>query len=144
MSASLVPDPAAPPVVTEAEIARLVHTFYGRVRQDAMIGPVFEGHVADWDRHLANLCDFWSSVVLRTQRYDGRPLRPHFRLGLEPAHFDRWLDLFEATAREVLPPAALPVFVDRARRIADSFEMSVRGQAGAIVAPRHLKRPPVC
>lgn len=143
MNASFVPDPAAPPLVTEEEIAGFVHAFYGRVREDDTIGPIFEANVADWDRHLANLCDFWSSLVLRTHRYEGRPLRPHFRLGLRPEHLDKWLDLFEATAREVLPVGALPVFVDRARRIADSFEMSVRGRTGEIVAPRHLRRPSV-
>lgn len=143
MSATLVPDPIAAPLVSEEDIRRLVHTFYGRVREDETIGPIFEAHVGDWDGHLANLCDFWSSVTLRTQRYEGRPLRAHFRLGLRPEHFDRWLDLFEATAREVLPVKAVPVFADRARRIADSFEMSVRGQAGEIGAPRHMKRPPV-
>ena len=138
---TLVPDPAAAPLVSEAEIARLVHVFYGRVRADALIGPIFEANVADWDLHLANLCDFWSSLTRRTRRYDGRPLRPHFRLGLAPAHFDRWLDLFERTAREVLPPPAAALFVDRARRIADSFEMAIEGQAGRLAAPRHTGRP---
>lgn len=140
MSATFVGDPAAPPLVSEAAIRDLVHTFYGRVRQDALIGPVFEAEVTDWDRHLANLCDFWSSIVLRTGRYQGRPLRPHLRLGLEGAHFDRWLDLFERTAAEVLPQEAALVFIDRARRIADSFEMAVAGQAGQIRAPRHVGR----
>ncbi|HMO29882.1 group III truncated hemoglobin [Enterovirga sp.] len=140
MSVTFVGDPAAPPLVSEAAIRDLVHTFYGRVREDELIGPVFEAEVADWDRHLANLCDFWSSVVLRTSRYQGRPLRPHLRLRLEGAHFDRWLDLFERTAAEVLPREAAPVFIDRARRIADSFEMAVAGQAGQIRAPRHMAR----
>jgi len=143
MSATFVADPAAPPLVGEDDIRRLVHTFYGRVRQDDLIGPIFEAEVPDWERHLANLCDFWSSLVLRTGRYQGRPLRPHFRLGLAEAHFDRWLDLFERTALEFLPPRAAPVFIDRARRIADSFEMSIKGQAGEIVAPRHMQRPAV-
>ncbi|TDR88995.1 group III truncated hemoglobin [Enterovirga rhinocerotis] len=128
------------PVVTEEEIRRLVHTFYGRVREDDLIGPIFNAQVADWDRHLAHLCDFWSGVVLRTSRYEGRPLRPHFRLGLAPAHFDRWLDLFERTAHEVLPPRAAPIFIDRARRIADSFEMAIGTQAGLLRAPRHTTR----
>jgi hemoglobin len=141
MSATFVRDPAAAPPVSEDEIRRLVHIFYGRVRQDDLIGPIFEARVANWDRHLANLCDFWSSVILRTSRYEGRPLRSHFSLGLRPAHFDRWLDLFERTAAEVLPHAA-PLFVDRARRIADSFEMAIATQAGRVEAPRHVRRSP--
>ena len=143
MSATFVRDPAAAPLVTEAEIRRLVHAFYGRVRGDALIGPIFEARVADWDRHLANLCDFWSSVVLRTARYGGRPLRPHLMLALEGEHFDRWLDLFETTARDLLDPPAAALFVDRARRIADSFEMAIAGRAGEIWAPRHMARPPL-
>jgi hemoglobin len=127
-------------VISEAMIESLVHTFYGRVRQDDLIGPIFSAKVADWDDHLAKLCAFWSSVILRTGRYDGRPLRPHLMLPLEGRHFDRWLDLFERTAGEVLPRQASLVFIDRARRIADSFEMSVGTQRGEIRPPRHQGR----
>jgi hemoglobin len=126
--------------ISEAMIENLVHTFYGRVRQDDLIGPIFNTKVADWDDHLAKLCAFWSSVILRTGRYDGRPLRPHLMMPLEGRHFDRWLDLFERTAGEVLPRQAALVFIDRARRIADSFEMSVGTQRGEIRPPRHQGR----
>ncbi len=129
------------PTSTEAMIEQLVHGFYGRVRQDALIGPIFDAKVADWDDHLAKLCAFWSSVILRTGRYDGRPLRPHLMLPLEGQHFDRWLDLFEQMACEVMPRNAALLFIDRARRIADSFEMSVGTQRGEIRAPRHQGRP---
>ncbi|WP_431310628.1 group III truncated hemoglobin [Labrys miyagiensis] len=127
--------------LSEAMIEQLVHTFYGRVRQDELIGPIFNAKVADWDDHLAKLCAFWSSMVLRTGRYDGRPLRPHLMLPLEGRHFDRWLDLFERTAGEVLPREAALVFIDRARRIADSFEMSIGTRRGEIRPPRHQSRP---
>ncbi len=50
-------------------------------------------------------------------------------------HFDRWLDLFEQTAREVCPPAAAALFIDKARRIADSFEMASATVAGRIASP---------
>jgi hemoglobin len=127
-------------MVDEAMIERLVHTFYGRVRADRLLGPIFEANVEDWDDHLAKLCAFWSSLVLRTGRYDGRPMRPHLMMRLEGAHFDRWLDLFEATAIELFPQPTAALFIDRARRIADSFEAGVAAQQGEIRAPRHLKR----
>jgi hemoglobin len=127
--------------LSEAMIERLVHAFYGRVRQDDLIGPIFNARVANWDDHLAKLCAFWSSVVLRSGRYDGRPLRPHLMLPLEGQHFDRWLDLFERTAGDMLPREVALVFIDRARRIADSFEMSIGTQRGEIRPPRHLNRP---
>jgi hypothetical protein len=34
-----------------------------------------------------------------TGRYPGNPMAAHLPLGLGPAHFARWLALFEATAR---------------------------------------------
>jgi hemoglobin len=129
-------------MIGEDDIKNLVHTFYGRVRTDDLIGPVFNAKIEDWDEHLANLCDFWSSVVLRTRRYEGRPMRAHLlmRDTIESAHFDRWLDLFEKTAHEVLPAEAAPIFIQRARQIADSFEFGMANQRGEIVAPRHVKR----
>ncbi len=132
---------APPPGIGEDEIRNLVHTFYGRVREDDVIGPVFSRAVGDWDEHLAKLCDFWSSVVLRTRRYEGRPMRAHLMLpDIRAEHFDRWLDLFEATARDVLTAEAAGVFIQRARMIADSFEFGIANQRGELAAPRHVKR----
>ena len=130
----------ASPLVSEDEIRRLVHSFYARVREDDLIGPVFNAKVEDWDDHLAKLCDFWSSLALRTGRYQGRPMRAHLLLPIEGRHFDRWLDLFEATARDVLPPEAAPAFIHRARQIADSFEFGVATQQGRLARPRHVNR----
>ena len=128
---------AAHPDLREPMIALLVRTFYDRARRDALIGPVFEAAVADWDDHIGKITDFWSSVMLRTGRYQGRPMRPHLILPLTGAHFDRWLALFEATARELCPPEIAEAFIVRARRIADSFEMARASQRGEIAAPRH-------
>ena len=125
--------------ITEEMIGELVTRFYGRVREDALLGPVF-AIVQNWDEHLAKLKNFWSSVVLMTGRYHGAPMRAHFPLTLAGNHFDRWLDLFEQTARKVCPPAAAALFIDKARRIADSFEMASATVAGRIVSPRHVRR----
>jgi len=125
--------------ITEEMIGELVNRFYGRVREDALLGPVF-AIVQNWDEHLAKLRGFWSSVVLMSGRYQGSPMRAHMPLSLVGDHFDRWLDLFEQTAREVCPPVAAALFIDKARRIADSFEMASATVAGTIAAPRHVLR----
>ena len=39
---------AAHPDLREPMIAELVRTFYGRARQDKLIGPVFAAAVEDW------------------------------------------------------------------------------------------------
>jgi hemoglobin len=87
-----------PELCREDEIAAMVHRFYASVRGDPLIGPVFDAHVTDWDRHLARMCDFWSSVLLGTTRYRGTPMPTHTKLpALSPAFFRRWLELFHAT-----------------------------------------------
>jgi hemoglobin len=127
------------PEVSEAAIERLVRTFYERAREDDLIGPIFTANVADWDHHIARITDFWSSVILRTGRYDGRPMRPHLMLPLKGEHFDRWLALFGQTAREIFSVEVAEAFLDRARRIADSFEMGIATTRGEIAAPRHSR-----
>jgi hemoglobin len=123
--------------IDEASIERLVREFYSRAREDALLGPIFSSAVADWDHHIAKIADFWSSIMLRTGRYDGRPMRPHLLLPLTGGHFDRWLTLFEQTAREVFAGAAAEAFLARARLIADSFEMGIASTRGEIARPRH-------
>lgn len=111
--------------VDEAMITRLVHAFYGRVRADATLGPIFAAEVEDWDAHLRTLVDFWSSVALMTARYGGRPMPVHVRLDVGDQHFARWLDLFRATAAEVCTPEAAAFFVGKAETIARSFQMGI-------------------
>lgn len=91
-----------PDLCTEEEITTLVHRFYGRVRQDALLGPIFEAHVSDWPAHLAKLVDFWSGMLRGSGRFHGSPMRAHAALpDLEPTLFMQWLDLFHATTAEL-------------------------------------------
>lgn len=126
--------PGAAVGVDEAMIRGLVHAFYARVREDAVLGPVFDRAIGDdWDAHLAKLCDFWSSVTLATGRFQGRPMQAHNRLpDIRPQHFGRWLALFEATAVEVCPPAAAALFVQRARMIGRSLELGLAVSRGEL------------
>ena len=126
--------------ITEAMIERLVRAFYDKVRTDPMLAPVFDARIRDWEPHLQQMCAFWSSVALMSGRYHGTPMVKHVPLPVDAAHFDRWLDLFEQTAREVCPPPAAALFIDKARRIADSFEMASATVAGRIASPRHMLR----
>ena len=118
--------------IDERVIRELVHAFYARVRDDQMLGPIFNTAVTNWDEHLEKLCDFWSSVTLTSGRYKGTPMVAHAALpSLAGEHFDRWLQLFKATAHERCLPDAASLFIDRAERIAQSLELGValhRGQ----------------
>jgi hemoglobin len=119
--------------ITESMIERLVHGFYAKVRQDAVLAPIFEARIQDWEPHLERMCAFWSSVALMSGRYHGSPMTKHMPLPIDAGHFDRWLALFEETAREICPPQAEAHFVERARRIAESLELGVAGRHGVLL-----------
>ena len=119
--------------IDEAMIERLVHGFYDRVRKDDLIGPVFNARISDWGPHLRQMCAFWSSVALMTGAYHGQPMHKHLPLPVDARHFDRWLALFEETARELCPPAAADHFIERARRIAESLELGIAGAHGVLL-----------
>ena len=121
--------------INEAMIERLVRGFYARVRNDAVLAPVFEARISDWEPHLAQMRAFWSSVALMSGRYHGTPMVKHVPLPVDAGHFDRWLELFEATANEICPPQAAAHFVERAQRIAASLELGIAGGQGVMLAP---------
>jgi hemoglobin len=114
-------------------IERLVRDFYAKVRQDDMLGPVFNPRVADWEHHIERIVAFWSSIAFGKALYDGHPMRKHLPLPVGGAHFDRWLALFAETAEETCPPAAAKFLIDRARRIAESFELGVAATRGVML-----------
>ncbi|WP_298744225.1 group III truncated hemoglobin [uncultured Brevundimonas sp.] len=120
--------------IDEPMIARLVDGFYDRVRADPLIGPVFNQRIRDWGPHLEQMRLFWSSVALMSGAYHGRPMPKHLPLPVDARHFDRWLELFEATARDLCPPAAAEHFIERARRIAESLELGIAGANGVLLA----------
>jgi hemoglobin len=130
------PHPRAPGVdagITEAVIRNLVHAFYARVRCDSVLGPIFNTRVQDWPTHLDKLCAFWSSVMLMTGRYKGTPMKAHVELPeIAPEHFQRWLALFQSTAREICPDAAARLFVERSERIAQSLQLGIALHRGEI------------
>jgi hemoglobin len=118
--------------VTEDTIRELVDAFYVRVREDAVLGPVFEAALhGRWDDHLPKMYDFWSSVMLTSGRYKGNPLATHLRLPPFPAAlFDQWLQLFEDTARTVFTPEIAAQFAIKSRRIAESLKLGLYFRPG--------------
>ncbi|WP_420962458.1 group III truncated hemoglobin [Brucella sp. IR073] len=130
-----------PDVLTEKMIHDVVHGFYDRIRADALLGPIFNGAIEPhrWPEHLARMCDFWSSMLLRTSRYDGRPLPAHLKFPeLGEPHFRQWLKLFRETVSTLCPPEVEALFMSRAQRVAHSFCLAIavsRGESSLGIAP---------
>jgi hemoglobin len=119
--------------IDEALIETLVRGFYDRVKKDPLLSPVFEAEITDWEPHLQQMFAFWSSMTLQSGRYHGQPMAKHLPLPVDAEHFDRWLALFESTARDLCPPAAADLFIERARRVAESLELGVACTNGVLL-----------
>lgn len=111
--------------LNEGKLTDLVHRFYGKVRADAVLGPIFAARISDWGPHLERMVAFWSSVALMTGRYHGAPMPAHVNLPIGWDHFERWLMLFRETADETCTPEGAAHVVQRAERIARSLHMAV-------------------
>ena len=119
--------------IDEAMIERLVREFYVRVRDDAVLGPVFAAKIDDWEPHLQKMFAFWSSVALMSGRYHGQPMAMHLPLPIDARHFDRWLALFAETAREVCPPSAAERFILLSHRVGESLELGIANAHGVLL-----------
>lgn len=107
---------------TEAEIKTLVFGFYDKIRADAILGPVFDAHIKDWDAHLAIMVSFWSSILLGTGTFSGTPMPKHIALpDLQASMFQHWLALFEQTTATLANRA----FAERANILAHRVARSL-------------------
>jgi hemoglobin len=113
--------------ITEESLKTLVEAFYAKVRRDPLIGPVFNAAIDDWAEHLDKLQAFWSSVMLTSGRYKGRPLPAHVKHAdsISPASFERWLGLWSETTDEMLDADSAAALQDKAGRIAESLALGI-------------------
>jgi hemoglobin len=107
-------------IQSREDIERLVANFYTKVRKDELLAPVF-AHV-DWDHHTPIITDFWSSILLGDQSYQGNPFQKHIGLAINPKHFERWLELFKQTLNENFEGAVAEEAISRANSIAKMFQ----------------------
>lgn len=89
-------------LATRIDLEKMLDLFYARVRQDELIGPIFNDVAkVDWDEHMAHIYNFWDTLLFGAESYNRRPFPKHIPLGLKPEHFKRWLELFFQTVDEL-------------------------------------------
>ena len=123
---------AMPPrfAITPEQIATQMRAFYAGIRAHPVLGPVFMERIGNsaeaWNAHEAKIARFWRNAILHERSYDGRPQQVHMATKtVMPEHFPIWLDLFEETARRVLPAEVATPWAALARRIGAGMQMGV-------------------
>ncbi|MDQ2718307.1 MAG: group III truncated hemoglobin [Bacteroidota bacterium] len=108
------------------DIKLLVNTFYGKVKEDSLIGPIFNERIQNrWPQHLAKMYTFWQTVLLGEHTYYGSPFPPHAELPVERHHFERWLSLFSETINELFKGDKAKEALWRADKMAEMFQYKI-------------------
>lgn len=93
-------------IENRADIELLVNTFYGRVMQNATLGPVFTDIARiNWEQHLPRMYSFWASILIDEHSFSGNPMQKHTELSkltpMNEATFAEWLLLFTTTVDDL-------------------------------------------
>ncbi|HVW21598.1 MAG TPA: group III truncated hemoglobin [Opitutaceae bacterium] len=111
-------------IQTEADVRLLVDEFYGAIRKDELLNPIFTDVArVNWDTHLPKMYAFWNAMILGKQGYAGQPFPLHAVLPVSLEHFERWVALFQATADRLFAGAGAQRAKDAAASIAHTFSM---------------------
>jgi hemoglobin len=117
------------------DIVRLVNTFYQRVREDDLIGPIFKEQIGNnWDHHLSTMHDFWFTLLFSQEAYRGHPFAKHIGLPINTSHFERWLLLFNQTLDELFQGERAMLAKKKAANIAQIFQARL-GLTGGWLSP---------
>ena len=85
-------------ILNADDVKLLVDDFYGRVRDNELLSPIFNGVIGDkWPIHLEKMYGFWQTILFDVRAYSGTPFPPHKQLPVEKTHFDRWIAIFNST-----------------------------------------------
>lgn len=96
------------------------------MQNDEILRPIFNDVAkVDWTHHIPLICQFWNSIMLKTNEYHGNAYRKHTMLGekinITETHFSRWLILFQEEAFKHLPETEAKLIADKASMIANSL-----------------------
>lgn len=109
-------------ITERQDIELLVDNFYAKVRKEPNIGPIFEHMIGrHWDKHLAKMYKFWSTILLNEESYQGNPMAQHVKINnrfpLSEEKFSIWYTLWEETIRENFQGAKAEEALERATTI---------------------------
>lgn len=127
---------ASKEIMAIEDIRLLVDTFYSRVREDELLGPIFEERLeGKWDEHLAKMYRFWQTLLLGKHTYYGSPLMPHLDMPVEKMHFQQWVMIFHQTVDDLFTGEIAEEAKWRGNRMAEMFNYKIdffRANSGAI------------
>jgi hemoglobin len=113
-------------IMTLDDIRKLVDTFYEKVRQDALLAPIFNERIQNgWPQHLEKMYAFWQTLLLNERTYYASPFPKHAQLQVNHSHFQKWMELFITTVEMLFKGEKANEAKLRAMKIAQIFETKI-------------------
>ncbi|ESU23373.1 hypothetical protein FEDK69T_15360 [Flavobacterium enshiense DK69] len=108
------------------DIKKLVDRFYDSVKQDEVIGYLFNDVAkVNWETHLPKMYNFWENILFFAGNYDGNPMQKHKELHqkstMNKLHFDHWVALFIYTVDSLFQGEKAEEIKHRAMNIASAM-----------------------
>jgi len=113
------------------DVQLLVETFYGKIRKDKVLGPIFNTIISDWESHLELLTDFWETQLFLKRKYYGNPVTAHQEVddkmghSITSEHFGLWLNLWFATIDELFEGETAWIAKNRAQKMSTMLFMQI-------------------
>lgn len=113
------------------DVSNLVRTFYGKIRKDEILGPIFNSIITDWEGHLELLTDFWETQLFLNRKYSGDPVKAHQEVDdkidntVAPEHFGLWLNLWFSTIEELFDGETAWIAKNRAQKMSTMLYMQI-------------------
>ncbi|WP_431162747.1 group III truncated hemoglobin [Flagellimonas beolgyonensis] len=118
-------------IENKQDVAHLVHSFYDKVRTDAVLGPIFKGIIHDWDAHLDLLTNFWETQLFLKRTYEGNPIPAHQKMddemngNITPEHFGLWINLWFETLDQLFTGEKAWIAKNRAQKMSTMFYIKI-------------------
>lgn len=103
-------------IATYEDCLLLIRRFYDKLLVDEQIGHFFIQ--LNLEEHIPRVADFWAFVLIDQPGYQNNMMTAHAALDLKDADFNRWLELFHQTVRELFQGEKANTAIQRSQLIA--------------------------
>ena len=113
-------------ITTLVDIKTMVNSFYSQVRENELIGPIFDEVIQDrWGVHLEKMYTFWQTILFEEHTYFGSPFPPHAKLPVEAKHFEQWVSIFNQNMDNLFEGPKAEEAKWRAAKMAQMFQIKI-------------------
>jgi hemoglobin len=118
-------------ISSREDVHLLVTTFYGKVRKDELLSPIFNRVIKDWEEHFVRLTNFWMTNLFFEKKYIGDPMAKHIEVdrihngSINEMHFGVWLNMWYQTIDEMFEGEVAQIAKNRARSMSTFIHLKL-------------------